>query len=300
MSSKVKDLIGDLQSVKEGSSGQPLTFVDPPYLQIVCHRIWCREKPTAVGNAMFLSTYKLGEARKELDQYCHDKLKKLSKREKVLVRKALGHLTGPHEAKKYARLPELEQEFGLRKGSPLGHALTSLSDDTVRILRTWEEFESAVDGEKLDQPIQVFELYHDMYSPMLWKWRGEQERKEYRAALFMVAMVAVLAFFLVLLPIWAFSPVHNHLSNPSYGNADEIGNVLELRNVLSHTIIGRPLGDHLWRQYNHKLFTLAALRSDSDAALDYRLAELSVQGKATETPLTKHLELLGIYSIPVG
>lgn len=279
VSSNVKDLINDLQSIKEGSSGQPLTFVDPPYLQIVCHRIWCREKPTAAGNAMFLATYKPGEGRIELDQYCRDKLKKLSKREKVLVRKALGYLTGPHEAKKYARLPELEQEFGLRKGSPLGDALTSLSEETVRILRTWEEFGPALDCEKPGQPVQVFELYHDMYAPMLWKWRGEQERKEYRTALFKIAVVAVLSFFLVLLPIWAFSPVHNHLSNPTYGNADEMGNVLELRNVLSHTIIERPLGDHVWRDYNHKLFTLAALRSDSDAALDYRLAELSVQGK---------------------
>jgi hypothetical protein len=279
VSSNAKVLINDLQSVKEGSSGQPLTFVDPPYLQIVCHRIWCREKPTAAGNAMFLATYEPGEARIELDQYCRDKLKKLSQREKVLVRKALGYLTGPHEAKKYARLPELEQEFGLRKGSPLGHALALLSDETVRILRTWEEFEPAVNGEKLGQPVKVFELYHDMYAPMLWKWRGEQERKEYRTALFKVAIAAVLSFFLVLLPIWAYSPVRNHLSKPTYGSTDELANVLELRNVLSHTIIGRPLGDHLWREYNHRLFTLAALMSDSDAALDYRLAELSVQGR---------------------
>ena len=279
-SPNVDALIRDLCSLDRRQRRHNGIFVDPPYLQIVCQRVWNREQPTA--GAPFLSSYKEGGAEQELEAYCREKLARLARGQKVLVRKALEHLTGPHEAKKSGRVIDLARESRVRNPSRLADALDALAGPEIRILRGWEE-SPASDWSQQNpgKPRRVYQLYHDMYAPMLWRWKEEQERKDRRRSVALwVAATAALAFF-VLWPVTQRMVVTRAVNLPTYGNGDEFSAVLDMRNAFARTMIFRELGDRIWRGYTDKLATLSALKLDMDGAIAYRLAGLATSGRST-------------------
>ena len=107
-SEHVATLIDDLSAVHDATQSGGL-FVDPPYLQIVCRRIWARESDS---EAPFLRSYSRGEASRELQAYCSEKLAAFSWTQRKIVARAIQQLTGLYEAKKPARVSELAVQIG--------------------------------------------------------------------------------------------------------------------------------------------------------------------------------------------
>ena len=269
----VNDLVDDLCALDRGQRRDAAVFVDPPYLQIVCQRVWNREEPTAARP--FLSSYEQGQAVRELEAYCREKLGSLTGRQAVLVRRALEHLTGPHEAKKFRRVSELASEIRLRDACKLSDALDVLEKDDVKILRRWEESDSSAWATKNPgKPRQVYQLYHDMYAPELWRWKEERARIEWRWGLAKWMAITAAAVFFVLWPATQRLMVARAVNVP-YGHADEYAAVLDMRNAFARTVLFRYFGDRSWTGYTHKLATFSALKGDTDAAIAYQLAGLA-------------------------
>jgi hypothetical protein len=277
-SPNVEKLLEDLQRASEVDGSDLSGCVDLPYLQIVCERIWEREKP--VGNidrddASFLASYNYGEARQQLDGYCRQVLDKRKRKEKRLLVKAFGQLTGPKEAKKYVRLTDLAREIGEKDPEPLNLILKKLSEDEVKILREWDEKTTA--GGSSPYP-EVYVLYHDMYAPLLWNWKTQREEVEQRWRLrWTVGLTGLFVFFL-LYPFISWWGV-NQMIKSAQGTADEIADIRGMRNALSYSIIWQWAGDHLWKEYLKELASRSALKGDTAGALAYKLASLGTSQK---------------------
>ena len=281
-SDQVDQLVKDLCALDRGQRSDAAVFVDPPYLQIVCQRVWNRENPNA--EKPFLSSYKAGDAEHELEAYCRDKLTPLSGRQAVLVRRALEHLTGPHEAKKFRRVSELADEIGIKDPQKLAAALDVLQQDDVKILRRWEESPGSAWATKHPgKARQVYQLYHDMYAPELWRWKQERARIEWRWSVAKWVAIAAAGVFFVLWPLTQRLLVTRAINLP-YGHADEYTAVLDMRNSFARTVVFRFFGDRSWWGYTHKLATLSALKNETDAAIGYQLAGLA--GTARRAPDT--------------
>jgi hypothetical protein len=136
------------------------SHVIPPYLQIVCHRIWEREQPVRNG-VPFLSSYKAGSAWEELEQFIEEKLAILTEIQLKRAAGAFAHLIAAQGAKKAFTIEQLADLIHLEsyEVSQLAETLQILSKPHVGILRCLE-----VGG------IPWFELHHDMYAPMLNTW----------------------------------------------------------------------------------------------------------------------------------
>ena len=279
-SDQVDQLVKDLCALDRGQRSDAAVFVDPPYLQIVCQRVWNREHPDE--QKPFLSTYKKGDAEHELEAYCRDKLTPLSGRQAVLVRRALEHLTGPHEAKKFRRVSELADEIGIKDPQKLAAALDVLQQDDVKILRRWEESPGSAWATKHPgKPRQVYQLYHDMYAPELWRWKQERARIEWRWSVGKWVAIAAAAVFFLFWPLTQRLMMARAINLP-YGHADEYTAVLDMRNAFARTVLFRYFGDRSWWSYTHKLATLSALKNETDAAIGYQLAGLA--GTARTAP----------------
>ncbi len=270
VSQNVNLLLDDLSALHI-TTQQQSAEIDLPYLQVVCHRIWEREKPSV--DTEFLRTYKKGQTAEELDAHCRGPLNAMSRGRRMLVSKALGYLTGPHEAKRSVSLSELAADVGARNASRLGESLSTLSVEKVKILRRVEKDKDdkpatvpVGDGEDL-----VFSLYHDMYAPMLWRWRQEQEKSAQIRRIVWTAVICSLLWIIVINPALAWWKVRIPLSRAE-GTPDDIKDLLDFRNTLSHTLIWKPVADQLWSTYTQRFMTLSALRADTDGAILFKLA----------------------------
>jgi tetratricopeptide (TPR) repeat protein len=138
-------------------------FVFLPYLQLVCRRLWeeTQSSPTA---APFLAGYRPGLAARVLKTFCREKLAALDEEQKKTVAAALEYLVTRQDAK----VPcELRNLASLTRESPgeIDAALNRLADEDTRIVRITR----GADGSKW------FELYHDLYAPILSEWKQEFE-----------------------------------------------------------------------------------------------------------------------------
>lgn len=170
--SGLKLLLDDLRAFRMRSAQAEVavslrSYVVPPYLQIVCQRIWERERPVPSGT-QFLSTYQAGNTDQQLKEYIQEKLavgegKILTIQQSILAAKAFDHLVSPHGAKKAFTFKQLSELIGLKDSflvDQLDKTLQILAQPRVGILHPFES-----EGD------HWFELYHDMYAPMLRSWR---------------------------------------------------------------------------------------------------------------------------------
>jgi len=136
--------------------------VAPTYLQIVCQRLWERER--ALGaDKRFLCSYERGDAQKELKTFISEKLEKLNEIQRKRASMAFDHLIAAHGAKKAFTMAELARRIRLEPDDEhLPETLRILSDPTVDILYAY------VAG-----GVSWYELRHDMYAPMLSAWSQE-------------------------------------------------------------------------------------------------------------------------------
>lgn len=275
---KIDALVRDLAALDRGQKRGSGVFIDPPYLQIVCHRVWHREHPTA--QTPFLWSYDEGEAERELKAYCREKLAGLARGQRAVVRRALQHLTGPHEAKKCARVADIACEAHIGNAQTLASALDILAAPDTRILRKWEESPASDWAQQNPgKPRGVYQLYHDMYAPMLWQWKEQQEHHERRRSVTAAVVISAALLFFVLWPAALRLMVTRPVNLPTYGNADEFAAVLDMRNAFGRTMVLRTVGDRIWQHYINKLTTLSALKLDMDGAITYRLAGLASSGR---------------------
>jgi hypothetical protein len=138
-------------------------FIFLPYLQLVCRQLWegtvC---PSAA--APFLANYRPGLAATKLKSFCREKLASLFEEQKKTVAAALEYMV----TRQGAKVPcELRNLASLSRTSPreLDLALSQLASEDTRILRTTR----STDGSTW------FELYHDLYAPILSEWKREFE-----------------------------------------------------------------------------------------------------------------------------
>jgi hypothetical protein len=168
----LKLLLDDLRAIRMTSAPAEAavslrSYVVPPYLQIVCQRIWESEKPLQSG-VQFLSTYHAGNTDRQLREHIQEKLavgegKILSVQQSILAAKAFDHLVSSHGAKKAFTAKQLSELIGLKDSflvTQLDKTLQILAEPSVGILRSFES-----------ERVPWFELYHDMYAPMLRSWR---------------------------------------------------------------------------------------------------------------------------------
>jgi hypothetical protein len=242
-----------------------LGVIEAPFLQIACKRLWERERPAE--DCPFLRTYFSGEAQQQLNNYCRSVLDGFWLRNRRALSRILPSLTGPREAKRAARLTELAREYRGLSAKRLKSVLDTLSARGVRILRHWSETRSGDGG----TPDDVYELYHDMYSPLLWKWKVEQDREFQRVKLVMAIVIAGLFGFFVAWPLFSWITILNAVNHP-HGGSDEILDVMSARNVLAQTLIWKIEGDHFWQQYNDRVAEQRALSGDIDGFFLHKLA----------------------------
>ncbi len=172
--SGLKQLIDDLSLVERaaaaGTASAPVPpshrlhrdFVFLPYVQVVCRQLW--EETQSLPAAPFLSGYRPGMAGKVLNTFCREKLSNLDDEQKKTVAATLEYLV----SRQGAKVPcELRNLASLTRESPseIETALNRLSDEDTRILRVTR----AADGSKW------FELYHDLYAPVLRQWKHDFE-----------------------------------------------------------------------------------------------------------------------------
>jgi len=291
---------GQAETRNNSSSILRRVHIDLPYLQIVCRKIWDREVSQG-GEAPFLSTYQKGDAPLELKDYCRTHLSSFSWNERYLLARAIAHLTGPHEAKKAVKVSDLAFEMKERDPAPLANILRQLSDKHVRILRESDRTEEK--GGRV-QEFKIYELYHDMYSQMLWKWREDQLAWRQRYTIAKAILAASLLWFLILSPLWNMTFAWRALKT-SEGTKTDVSDLLAARNAFARTMLLRFLGDHLWREYTAKFSSKSAFREDTDGALLYQLADPAIANDSIDSEAANRLiapvsVLDGTYRIAPG
>jgi WD40 repeat protein len=141
-------------------------YVPPPYLQIVCYRLWRHTASVQNGDwRTFPDSYHKDDARHELELYCRETLDLLTTSEKDLICDALGFLMTSQGAKMAYELSNLAQHMDAQQ-EELCEALEQLSRTEVRILRQFTSPDGSI----------WFELYHDMYAPFLSAWKVEFQK----------------------------------------------------------------------------------------------------------------------------
>jgi len=166
-------LIGDLSKVEVGAgrsrSGDEIQrdYVVPPHLQLVCRGLWEMEsQQNSEERFLFLAGYAAQErmgtqnpARRILQRFCMDQMEALTAEQQALAAEAFDFLVTSQGAKMSYELKSLAKHMATDE-SGLAAILERLSNPKTRILR-----ESQWRDERW------FELYHDMYAPIVYEWK---------------------------------------------------------------------------------------------------------------------------------
>jgi hypothetical protein len=133
----------------------------------------------------------------------------------------------------------------------------------------------------------VFELYHDMYAPLLWTWRADEERKKQIRTTVLWVAVAVMLLVTVGNPLWQWSLRRQLLAGetgkPGYPtDLSQAGDLREVRNAFAHSIIWMWVGNHLWRENCNRYASYLALSGKTDLAVWYQSASLQVDKTSLE------------------
>jgi WD40 repeat protein len=142
-------------------------FVIPPYLQIVCQQLWIAESKESNNQPFaFPASYRgNGAARVILKNFSRDLLDKLdSNRKKDLAARAFDYLMTREGAKMAYEIKRLAEHMETAQ-SELEPILNTLYD--VRLLRRYNHPDGSI----------WFELYHDMYAPIVYEWKRDYQAK---------------------------------------------------------------------------------------------------------------------------
>lgn len=145
-------------------------FIVPPYLQIVCQSLWDKQMKS-MGKVkpekfVFLKEYQAGDAQKSLREFCHEKLSTLKTREKDLSARAFDFLVTKRGAKMAFDVESLAKHMKA-KIDRLTSTLQKLTQPHRRLLRKSSHPDKSL----------WFELYHDMFSPIVYEWKEKYQHK---------------------------------------------------------------------------------------------------------------------------
>src|ERR1700741_2323319 len=173
-------LIDKADLAKENGAAVETAFerdiIAPPFLQIACQRLWDRQYVSgngANGNKTgdFLVDYQAGDAHAMLRSFCHEILSTFNQHDRTLLADAFDFLVTKKGAKMAYELSSLAEHMNVKEDA-LKSVLQKLSRPEKRILR-----ETNAPNDSL-----WFELYHDMYGPIIDEWKRAY-RAERTAAL---------------------------------------------------------------------------------------------------------------------
>ncbi len=273
-------------------------FVPPPYLQIVCDRLWKEQYETpAVPAATFLEHYRTGsdsgngsesDAQRVVRIFCEEKLSApfLNEREQDLVARAFGFLVTKQGAKMAYELNNLAYHMEERVW-PLKNTLEKLSSPDVRILRESRGPERSY----------WYELYHDMYAGAIERWKRQYEkakrkRTRVRFATYLSVIAALVLVVGSILYFKAANPAEKErilvsfrerLNTPEIQKAAGYSEALRAYSTLSNTLFYSGSANSLWAQVWHRRAQLYEANEKRDEALMSLLqAAALVKGEEAE------------------
>ena len=277
-------LIDDLTKIRTtattSNNHEPQLDVDivaPPYLQIACQRLWDRQfnsskdgepPPTddkTEENPAFLTKYVVGDARSMLKSFCEDILKAFKKHERSLLAEAFNFLVTKRGAKMAYELSSLADHMSVKE-DVLKPVLHRLSDFNSRILR---------ESNGPDQALW-FELYHDMYGPIIDQWRRayrQEERSDLRRNLATVGAVVGIVVLLLIAVNYSLNQRNERETTLRNGNLSDASSYAEckkafdeLKNFWGAEETARQLWAEAWKR---RAFRAEMNEDGKDAVLSW-------------------------------
>ncbi len=163
--------------------------VETPYLQLVMTRLW-EEEMQSGSNYLRRSTLKrLGGAEKIVRQHLHDRMSRLSIRDREIAAKVFEHLVTPGGTKITYPALELAKPTNVDLHE-LEKLLEKLCQSGQRILR--------LVGPAPEHPdVQRYEIFHDALTPAILDWcNGYQQKQKNRRWLFATSVFASIALLM--------------------------------------------------------------------------------------------------------
>ena len=163
------------------------SYVEPPYLQIVCSQLWELERQNPDKKIRMEVYKKRKEAKGFMDYYFHDVMNKFSLPGKKIASKAFNHLVTPRGTKMAYPTKELANLIRVDEND-LEKVLEKLRES--RVLRSQKR-----------EGVLYYELYHDIFSKIIYDWNEKFKTKQrYKHASFISA--AAILFILLLFIIY--------------------------------------------------------------------------------------------------
>ena len=270
-------------------------FVPPPYLQIVCDKLWKEqyEGPAPAGGpasgdgaegtlAPFLANYRAGsddsvngsesDSQRAVRIFCEEKLSPpfLSKWEQNLVARVFGFLVTRQGAKMAYELNNLAYHMEERVCF-LKHTLQKLSSPDARILRESRGPERSY----------WFELYHDMYAGAVERWKRVYEKQRRRQARVNLALYSGALGLVVLLITgvlyynrqqpWKnrqkLVDYKNSLNTPDFQSDAGYSDAVQAYTTLEHTLLYSGTANLLWAEVWQRRAQLYEAQEKRDEAL---------------------------------
>ncbi|MCP4285420.1 MAG: HEAT repeat domain-containing protein, partial [Gammaproteobacteria bacterium] len=159
------------------------SFVEPPNVQIVCTQLWELEK----GNPDQVIRTKIyneqGGSKGFINSYFEGVISAFSPSEKNIASKAFDHLVTPHGTKMAYPVKDLS---GLLRVDE--HDLSDVLEklEKARVLRSQSR-----------EGIIWYELYHDIFSGIIYQWNDAYKAKQRSKRLLMRTAIAVVALILI-------------------------------------------------------------------------------------------------------
>ncbi|MDM8567279.1 HEAT repeat domain-containing protein [Candidatus Halobeggiatoa sp. HSG11] len=155
-------------------------FVEPPHLQIVCMQLWQLAQDHSDKQITIAVYQEQGQATSILKNYFVNQIEQLSHVEKQLASNIFNYLVNKHGTKIAYPLNELTEL--LRIDEPvLANTLDKL--EQIRILRKQSR-----------QQILWYELYHDVFSKIIYDWNKKYKVSQYNEVLLLVKNFQLLQF----------------------------------------------------------------------------------------------------------
>jgi WD40 repeat protein len=244
-------------------------FVVPPYMQIVCRELWARQ--TAESNGQFLDRYRCSEnpdtnhALVILRRFCRAQLGQLeSERQRDLAAHAFQYLMTREGAKMAYQRHRLAQHMHVKSGE-LEPVLDRLFKN--RILRRFKGVDESY----------WYELYHDMYAPILSDWRFEHDlKRNARRRAWTTGWVAAG----LVLSLWAANVIHHRNLIRDARDAYPVRSYDALKGRVT---LGLPVkwlerfADGPWAAYWDRRAIRAEALQDRDRAILLRLTALKTR-----------------------
>jgi hypothetical protein len=182
----LKDLADREKESRFGSRSAPImldapSFVEPPYLQIICKQLWEAEQHNPDRMIREKTYWEKGGAKGLVTSYFENVMSTFSPSEKTLASLSFNHLVTPRGTKMAYPVDDLSQLLRTNE-KDLGNVLAKLH--TARILRS-----QAREG------MIWYELYHDIFSDIIYRWNeGYKARQRNKHVLILIGASLVALF----------------------------------------------------------------------------------------------------------